>query len=53
MYVSNPGNANFYDFPFDGDERFITRRQIYRVNDDISERLTNGLIVDVYTNKTQ
>ena len=51
MYVSNPQNSGFYDLPFDGDERLITRRQIYRINDNIKERLNNGLIVDVYTNK--
>ena len=49
MYVSNPQEDNFDDLPFDGDERLITLRQIYRTNDDIVERLNNGLIVHIYT----
>ena len=51
MYKSNPQNSDFDDLPFDGDERLITRWQINRINDDVIERLNNGLIVDVYTNK--
>ena len=50
MCVSNPPNANFGDLPFDGDQRFITRRQIYCINEYIVEILNNGLIVDVYMN---
>ena len=50
MYESNPINADFDDLPFDCDERLITRRRIYCMNDDIVERLNNGSIVDVYTN---
>ena len=50
MYVRNPWNANFDDLNFDGDQRLINRRQIYRINDDIVEILNNGPIVDVYMN---
>ena len=52
MYVSNPRNADFSDLLFDGDQRLITRRQIYRVNDDIVESLENDLILDGYCWKT-
>ena len=51
IYVSNPQNDDFDDFPFDGDKMLINRRKIYRINDDIVEMLNNGLIVDVYTNQ--
>ena len=51
MYEGNPQNEDFDDSPFDGDETFITRRWIYCINDDIIERLNNGLIVGVYTNQ--
>ena len=50
MYVSNTLNGDFDELLFDGDERLITRRRIYFINDDIVERLNNGSIVDVYTN---
>ena len=50
MYVSNPQNSDFGYLPFDGDQRLITGQRIYLVNDDIVERLENGLIVDVYMN---
>ena len=50
MYESNPWNADFDDLSFDGNERFITRQWIYRINDDIIERLNNGSIFDIYTN---
>ena len=51
MYVINPRNADFDDLTFDSDENLITRRRIYSINDDIVERLNNGLIVNVYTNQ--
>ena len=51
IYISNFQSANFYDLPFDVDQRLITRQQIYLINDDIVERLNNGFIVDVYTNQ--
>ena len=35
MYKINPQNDDFNDFYFDGDDRFITRQQIYHINDDI------------------
>ena len=50
MYESNPQNYNFNDLPFDGDERLITRLQIYCLNDIVVEMLNNSLIVDVYIN---
>ena len=50
MYGSNPRNDDLDDLHFDGGQRLITRRTIYRVNDDTIERLNNGLIVDVYKN---
>ena len=50
MYVSNTQNADFDDSPFYGDQKLITGRQIYRINDDIVKCLNNGSIVDVYTN---
>ena len=51
MYESNPRNANFDGLPFEGNEMLITRQQIYSIKDDIIERLNNGSIVDVYTNR--
>ena len=51
MCVSNHQNADFDDLTFDGDQRLITRKQIYCINDDILERLNNGLIVHVYKNQ--
>ena len=50
MYVSNPQNSDFGDLTFYVYQRLIVGRQIYSVNDDIVERLENGLIVDVYMN---
>ena len=37
MYVSNNQNANFYVLTFDDDQRLITIRLIYGINDDIVE----------------
>ena len=51
MYEGNPRNADFDDLTFDGDQRLIYGWQIYRVNEDIVERLDNGSIFDVYTNQ--
>ena len=51
MYESNPQNADFDDLPLDGDQRLITRQNIYRIHDDIIEILNNGLIVDIYMNR--
>ena len=51
MYVSNLRNAKFDDLPFDGYQRLISGGQMYCVNDDIVERLKNGLIIDIYTNR--
>ena len=48
MRVSNPVNDNFYDLPFDGDQRFISKQRIYSINDNILERLNNASIVNVY-----
>ena len=50
IYVSNHLNANFDGLPFYGDQSLITGQQIYHINDNIIERLNNGLIVSVYTN---
>ena len=50
MCVSNPQNSDLDDLCFDGDQRLITRKLIYRINNNIVERLNNGLTVDVYTN---
>ena len=50
MYESNPQNSDFDDLTFYGDEIFITRQRIYRINDDLVEMLNNGLIVEVYKN---
>ena len=47
IYKSIALNSDFYDLPFDGDERLIARRLIYRINDDIVFRLKNSLIVYV------
>ena len=41
MHEGNPRNTDFDGFHFDGDERLITRQQIYRINDDIVKRLNN------------
>ena len=51
MYVSNPKNVNLDYLLLDGDQRLITRQQIYRIYYDNVERLNNGFIVDVYTNQ--
>ena len=50
MYVSKPQNSDVDDLPFNGDQNLITIQRIYYINDDIIERLNNGLIVDVNTN---
>ena len=50
MYVSNPQNADISDLTFYGDQRLISRQQIYRVDGDIVESLNNGYIIDIYTN---
>ena len=42
MYASNPQNPDFNDVPLRGDQRFITRRKIYGVNDDTIDRLNNS-----------
>ena len=42
IYESNPRNANFYDLPFEGDERLIARRKINCINDNTIFRLING-----------
>ena len=49
--VINPRNTNFNDLPFDFDQRFINRRQIYCINDNIIKKLNIVLIVDVNTNR--
>ena len=51
MYLNSHLNDNFDDLPFDGYEMLITRQQIYSIKGDIIERLNNGSIVDVYTNR--
>ena len=51
MYESNPRNEDFVDLTFDGYQRLIYGRRIYRVNDDIVFKFNNGLIVDIYTNQ--
>ena len=51
MYVGNPWNDDFNDLTFDGDQILITRERIYSIHDDIVERLNNGSIVDVYSNR--
>ena len=47
IYKSNLQNANFNDLYFDGDERLINGRQIYRINNDIKFKLNNGSSVYV------
>ena len=47
----NPPNDDFDGLTIYGDERLITRWQIYRINDDIVLRLNNGLIISVKTNQ--
>ena len=51
MCVSNPRNSTFDELRFHGDERLITRRLMYHINDDILERLNNGLFVGVCMNQ--
>ena len=51
MYASSPENANFDHFPFDGDQRLITGRIIYNVNNDIVKRFNNFFIVAIYMNQ--
>ena len=51
MYLRNPQNTDFGDLPLDCDQRLITRWRIYCIYDVIIETLTNGFIVDVYTNQ--
>ena len=48
MYEINPQNDDFDDLPFDVDQSLITRKRIYRINDDIVNRLNNCLIFDIY-----
>ena len=52
MYEINPQNANFDYLTFDGDEKLITRRPIYCMNDDIVFRFNNSLIFDLYADQT-
>ena len=47
IYESNPQNADFDDLHLDGNGRLITRRRIYRINDDIVFGLNNDSIVYV------
>ena len=51
IYESNTQTANFYDLPFDGDERLITIWRIYCINDDTICMLNNGSSAYVYKNK--
>ena len=51
--VSNPWNAKFSESTFYGNQRLITRQQIYCINDNIVEILNNILIIDVYTKLIQ
>ena len=51
MYENNHQNDYFYDLRFDGDHRLISGHQIYRVNDDVIERLNNGSIIYIYINR--
>ena len=48
MYEINPQNDDFDDLTFDVDQSLITRKRIYRINDDIVNRLNNCLIFDIY-----
>ena len=50
-YESNPHYADFGDFSFDGDERLITIRQLYFINEKIVFSYINGSIFYVYTNR--
>ena len=50
MYEINPQISDFVYLHFDGDQRLIFGRNIYRLNDDIIFRLKNGLILDILTN---
>ena len=50
MYESYPQNDDFFALSFDGDQRLISWRRIYSVNDDIVFCLNNGSIVYMYTN---
>ena len=50
IYISNHLNSDLDDLPFDVDQKLITRKLIYLINDDILESLNNGSIVDVYAN---
>ena len=47
IYESNTQNAYLYDLPFGGDERLITRKQLYNINDNIDLRLNNSLSIDI------
>ena len=51
MYESIPQNDDFDGLTFDGDQILITRRWIYRINDDIVGRLKNVSIIDVDKNQ--
>ena len=53
IYKSTPQNDIFNDLPFYGDERFIDRRRLYRILDNIVLRLINSSIVNVETNRMQ
>ena len=49
-YVNNTENAEFDYLLFNGNQKLYQRR-IYHVNDNIVERLNNGFIAYVHTNK--
>ena len=50
-YKSNPLNDDFDYVPFGFDSRLITRQMLYSINDNILFRFTNGLSIDVKTNR--
>ena len=47
IYESNPQNVDFDDLPFNDDESWITRRNIFCINDDSIFKLNNGWSDDI------
>ena len=53
IYQSNHQNDDFGSLPFDGDERLISRLQLYHINYIIVFSYLNGLSVCIKTNQME
>ena len=51
MYVSNPGNANFYDLSIEYEQKNFTEQPIYCLTNNIIERLKVSLNKRLFDNR--